>query len=74
MSTVSIAGDVVAPLVLERRQGGVAFLTLNRPAQYNALSEEMLAALEGALDALSTDASVRVVVAPPREPAAPESI
>jgi enoyl-CoA hydratase/carnithine racemase len=62
MSTVSIAGDVVAPLVLERRQGGVAFLTLNRPAQYNALSEEMLAALEGALDALSTDASVRVVV------------
>jgi enoyl-CoA hydratase/carnithine racemase len=58
---LSIAGDV-APLVLERRQGAVAFLTLNRPAQYNALSEEMLAALEGTLNALSTDASVRVVV------------
>jgi enoyl-CoA hydratase/carnithine racemase len=61
MSSVSIAGDL-APLVLERRQGKVAFLTLNRPAQYNALSEEMLAALEGTLDALSADASVRVVV------------
>jgi enoyl-CoA hydratase/carnithine racemase len=58
---LSIAGDV-APLVLEQRQAGVAFLTLNRPAQYNALSEEMLAALEGTLNALSTDASVRVVV------------
>jgi len=61
MSTVSVAGDV-APLVLEQRKGGVAFLTLNRPAQYNALSEEMLAALEGTLNAVSTDASVRVVV------------
>jgi enoyl-CoA hydratase/carnithine racemase len=61
MSTVRVASDV-APLVLERRQGRVAHLTLNRPAQYNALSEEMLAALEGRLNALSTDASVRVVV------------
>jgi len=61
MSTVSVAGDV-APLVLEQRKGGVVFLTLNRPAQYNALSEEMLAALEGSLNALSSDASVRVVV------------
>jgi enoyl-CoA hydratase/carnithine racemase len=58
---LSVAGDV-APLILERRQGAVAFLTLNRPAQSNALSEEMLAALEETLNALSTDASVRVVV------------
>jgi enoyl-CoA hydratase/carnithine racemase len=57
----SVAGEV-APLVLERRQGGIAFLTLNRPAQYNALSEDMLAALESTLDRLSTDGSVRVVV------------
>lgn len=61
MGTVSVAGDV-APLVLERRAGGVAYLTLNRPAQYNALSEEMLAALEATLNALDSDASVRVVV------------
>src|SRR5580698_4563062 len=58
---LSVANDV-APLVLERRQGAVAFLTLNRPAQYNALSEEMLAALERRLNALGTDATARVVV------------
>jgi enoyl-CoA hydratase/carnithine racemase len=61
MSTVRVANDA-EPLVLDRRQGAVAFLTLNRPAQYNALSEEMLAALERRLNALSTDVSVRVVV------------
>ena len=61
MSTLSIAGDV-APLVLEQRQDGIAFLTLNRPAQYNALSEEMLSALYATLEALSVDALVRVVV------------
>jgi len=49
-------------LVLTERRGGAAYLTLNRPGQYNALSEEMLAALEGALDAVAADESVRVVV------------
>lgn len=49
-------------LVLEQRRNGTAFLTLNRPAQYNALSEEMLAALHAAMDALAADSSVRVVV------------
>jgi enoyl-CoA hydratase/carnithine racemase len=48
--------------VLTERRGAAAYLTLNRPGQYNALSEEMLAALEGALDAVAADASVRVVV------------
>src|SRR5258706_12822615 len=61
MSTLSVAGDI-APLVLAQRRRGVAFLTLNRPAQYNALSEEMLAALHATLDALSVEASVRAVV------------
>jgi len=50
------------PLVLQRRRSGVAYLTLNRPAQYNALSDQMLAALHAALDALAADSSVRVVV------------
>jgi enoyl-CoA hydratase/carnithine racemase len=48
--------------VLQRQQAGVAFLTLNRPAQYNALSEEMLAALETALNGVAVDPNVRVVV------------
>jgi len=50
------------PLVLERRDGGVVHLTLNRPAQFNSLSEEMLAALQAALAAVAADATARVVV------------
>ena len=37
-------------------------LTLNRPHAFNALSEEMLAALQRELDAMAQDESVRVVV------------
>jgi enoyl-CoA hydratase/carnithine racemase len=40
----------------------VVTLTMNRPASFNALSEEMLAALQGALDRLAGDASLRAVV------------
>ena len=50
------------PLVLEQREGGILTLTLNRPAQYNALSEELLAALAAALAGAAADAGVRVVV------------
>jgi enoyl-CoA hydratase/carnithine racemase len=50
------------PLVESRDARGVVTLTLNRPASFNALSEEMLLALQAALDALAGDASVRVVV------------
>ena len=48
--------------VLRENREGIATLTLNRPAQYNCLSEGMLAALAGELAALADDASVRVVV------------
>jgi enoyl-CoA hydratase/carnithine racemase len=61
MSTPSIAADL-EPLVLQQGREGVAFLTLNRPAQYNALSEQMLAALQARLAALAADPQVRVVV------------
>ncbi len=50
------------PWVLQERRGAVAYLTLNRPAQYNALSEQMLSALHAALDALAADPAVRVAV------------
>jgi enoyl-CoA hydratase/carnithine racemase len=53
---------VSAPPILSARAGGVATITLNRPAQFNALSEELLAALQEALDALAADDSVRCVV------------
>jgi enoyl-CoA hydratase/carnithine racemase len=52
----------VAPLVLFEREGNLAFLTLNRPSQYNVLSEEMLAALHESFDSVSHDPSVRVVI------------
>ena len=49
-------------LVDVRRSGGVVTLTMNRPAQYNALSEAMIAALDDALAAIAADASARVVI------------
>jgi enoyl-CoA hydratase/carnithine racemase len=41
---------------------GLVTLTLNRPQSFNALSEAMLAALQGEFDAIAGDESVRVVV------------
>jgi enoyl-CoA hydratase/carnithine racemase len=54
--------DPDTPLLQTRDARGLVTLTMNRPASFNALGEEMLAALQSALDALSADASVRVVV------------
>jgi len=51
-----------SPLVELRRQGGVATLSMNRGAQFNALSSAMIAALQTHLDALAVDRDVRVVV------------
>ena len=52
----------VEPLILREDAGGVATLTLNRPAQFNAINGAMLTALQSALDAIAGDAVVRVVV------------
>ncbi|WP_025916775.1 enoyl-CoA hydratase [Herminiimonas sp. CN] len=56
------AAEQSIPMVLDSRSGGVATLTLNRGAQFNALSEQMMDALQAALDAIAQDATVRVVV------------
>ena len=49
--------------ILERCDtGAVAWLTLNAPDRLNALSNEMLAALQAELDRLRADRSIRVVV------------
>jgi len=50
------------PYVIATRSGGVTTLTLNRPAQFNALSEAMMDALEAELDLASSDEQVRVIV------------
>jgi enoyl-CoA hydratase/carnithine racemase len=55
--------DTSSEAVLEQRDPrGKVTLTMNRPANFNALSQEMLAALQAALDGLAGDDSVRVVV------------
>ena len=59
-ATASSASD---DSVLQARiDGAIATLTLNRPAQYNSLSAELLSALQNALDDIAADESVRVVV------------
>ena len=50
------------PVLLRRDEGGVATLTLNRPGQFNSLSDALLDELQAALDAIALDKSVRVVV------------
>jgi len=49
-------------LIEKRDERGVVTLTMNRAANFNALSEEMLAAIQSALDRVAQDSSARVVV------------
>jgi len=61
MST--IATDIAEDGILLREDvAGICTLTLNRPHQYNALSEDLIEALHESLDAIAGDRSVRVVV------------
>jgi enoyl-CoA hydratase/carnithine racemase len=50
------------PLVLASNIGAVLRLTLNRPAARNALSRDLMTAMQTALDAAASDKSVRVIV------------
>jgi enoyl-CoA hydratase/carnithine racemase len=58
----ALAPRTADALLLRHDANGVATLTLNRPKQYNALSEELLAELHSTLEAIENDATVRVVV------------
>ena len=49
-------------MVLTERHGSVTILTLNNPAQYNALAGSLLGELNHALDAAIADAAVRAIV------------
>lgn len=61
-ATHSAPAAAQADMLLRADAGGVATLTLNRPDQFNALSQALLARLQSALDAIAGDGSVRVVV------------
>src|SRR5258708_10495202 len=48
--------------VLEKREGGVATLILNRPERMNALNKDLVFALNGALTRAEADQEINVVV------------
>jgi enoyl-CoA hydratase/carnithine racemase len=60
MSTASQSEE--QPVLLRHDAGGIATLTLNRPAQFNSLSVALVAELQRELDAIARDPAVRVVV------------
>lgn len=62
MSTRTESSPPVESILLRADSDGIARLTLNRPGQYNSLSEDMLEFLQDQLDAIAEDKSVRVVV------------
>ncbi|KVE71057.1 enoyl-CoA hydratase [Burkholderia vietnamiensis] len=51
-----------APILLHDVRDGVVTLRLNRPQQFNALSEELLASLQAAFDSIAADPQARCVV------------
>jgi enoyl-CoA hydratase/carnithine racemase len=51
-----------APVLLREDKDGIATLTLNRPDQFNSLSEALIDALHGELARVAADDAVRVVV------------
>jgi enoyl-CoA hydratase/carnithine racemase len=55
--------EVSAEAILIRDDdNGIATLTMNRPEQFNALSSDLLFELQAALDDISADARIRVVI------------
>jgi enoyl-CoA hydratase/carnithine racemase len=56
------ARNATQDILLRQDDDGVTTLTLNRPDQYNGLSEAMLDRLKEEISAISRDRSIRVVV------------
>jgi enoyl-CoA hydratase/carnithine racemase len=50
------------PLLLREEQDGICTLTMNRPAQMNLLTSQMLAALHSSFEELSSNRGIRVVI------------
>ena len=63
MTTAATTSTAMSePLLLRRDADAVTTLTLNRPAQFNALSGALLNELQTVLDGIAGDHSIRVVV------------
>ncbi len=54
--------EEAGPILLRHDAQSIAGLTLNRPDAFNALSKELLSALQAELDAIKNDPDIRVVV------------
>ncbi|MGP4715242.1 enoyl-CoA hydratase [Psychrobacter sp. T6-6] len=54
--------DDILVLRKDDREQGVVTLSLNRPAQFNTLSVDVLSAMQAALDNIAQDDTIRVVV------------
>jgi len=61
-TVTKVVSDPTSSLILRADSGGIATLTLNRPAQFNAISVAMLVEMQRALDVIAADKSVRIVV------------
>jgi len=61
MKTI-VRAAIGQPVLPKEQSGGVVTLTLNRPAQFNALSQQLLVEMQAALEAIAADESARVVV------------
>ncbi|MGQ0740810.1 MAG: enoyl-CoA hydratase [Alphaproteobacteria bacterium] len=59
---MSMAATQTEAILLSAREDGVLKLTLNRPEARNALSADLIAALQEALDGAAKDETARVVV------------
>ena len=62
MNTTPTAATQIEGVLLVESQDGIATITLNRPAQFNALSRALIDELQSALDRIGSDPGVRVVV------------
>jgi enoyl-CoA hydratase/carnithine racemase len=69
MPATNPAPVVEQPILLRHGAGGIATLTLNRPDARNALGAGLMGELQDALDALRTDADVKVVIIAANGPA-----
>jgi enoyl-CoA hydratase/carnithine racemase len=54
-------GTPTADLILSRRDGQIGYITLNRPAAFNAISLDLMAQLEAALSELAKDSDAIII-------------
>ena len=62
IQSVTPSTNINEPLVIKEISGSVVTLTLNSPKQFNALSIELLAAMQAELDNIAQDKTIQVLV------------